>query len=106
MLMWMHVDNGDFYDFSGPAANYSNNEDRGATYYPAILGKALQFTFTSFNTERSFDKLYVYDGTSASATLIGTFSGTTGPAHYHRHKSRWHADLQVHFLELPQGMER
>ena len=36
-------------------------------------------TFTEFNTESGYDKVYVYDGSSTSAPLLGSFSGSSIP---------------------------
>ena len=36
-------------------------------------------TFTSFATEWYLDKLYVYDGTAASGTILGVYSGYLDP---------------------------
>jgi len=70
---------GDFYDSGGPTGNYQNNENLTMTFYPASAGNMIQMVFTSFNTESGYDYLRIYDGTSTSATLIGTYHGTTGP---------------------------
>jgi hypothetical protein len=39
----------------------------------------LRFVFEEFDTESGYDKLFVYDGPSTSATLLGTYMGTTSP---------------------------
>ena len=39
----------------------------------------LELVFLSFNTESSYDVVYVYDGGSPSANLIGRFSGNSIP---------------------------
>jgi gliding motility-associated-like protein len=39
----------------------------------------MQFVFTAFNVEDTYDFLYIYDGTNTSAPLIGTYTGTTSP---------------------------
>jgi hypothetical protein len=56
-------------------ANYDNNTDITQTFIPATSGKKLELSFAEFSTE-SYDKVYVYDGTSTSATLIGTYYGS------------------------------
>ena len=40
----------------------------------------VEVTFFIFNTQPNADYLYVYDGDSSSALLIGQFSGTSLPA--------------------------
>jgi PKD repeat protein len=70
---------GDFYDSGGPAGAYQNNENYTMTFYPSTPGAMIRFVFTSFSTEPGYDYLRIYNGTSAAATLIGTYNGTTGP---------------------------
>ncbi len=70
---------GTFYDMGGSTASYSNSETKTMTFYPSTAGQYLSVNFTSFQTEAATDYLYVYDGTSTSASLIGMFSGLTGP---------------------------
>lgn len=68
-----------FYDSGGSGGNYSNNENFTVTFYPATAGMCLSINFSSFNTESSFDFFRAYDGTSAAAPLIGSYSGNTIP---------------------------
>ena len=70
---------GTFYDSGGSGSNYSNNESFTKVFTPATAGNMLRFTFTTFNTEGSYDYLYIYDGPTTGAPLIGTYSGTTSP---------------------------
>ena len=65
---------GTIYDSGGPNGNYSNSENYTRTIYPGTQGNVVKMTFISFDTE-SADHLYVYDGTSTSATQIGDYSG-------------------------------
>jgi PKD repeat protein len=39
----------------------------------------IRFAFSSFDTESGYDYLKIYNGTSISAPLIGTYHGTAGP---------------------------
>ena len=71
--------NGIFYDSGGPNSNYGNNLTYTMTFYPGTEGAMVSVNFTQFNTETNYDYLYIYDGTSTSATLIGQYSGTNGP---------------------------
>jgi hypothetical protein len=71
---------GNIYDNGGPSANYSNNSNGTTTIYPATAGNAIQLSFNSFNTENGWDYLYVYDGNSTAAPLVGSFTGTAIPA--------------------------
>ena len=68
-----------FYDSGGPNSNYGNNLDYTMTFYPRSDGAKVKVAFSDFNTESNYDYLYIYDGTSTSATQIGQYSGTTGP---------------------------
>ena len=70
---------GDFYDSGGASGAYQNNEDYTMTFYPSTPGAMIRFNFTLFATESGYDYLRIYDGTSTSATLIGTYNGSTGP---------------------------
>jgi len=70
---------GNFYDSGGINGNYSNNSSLTKTFTPSIAGNYLQFTFTAFSLEDTYDFLYIYDGTSTAAPLIATFTGTTLP---------------------------
>ncbi|MFH1320281.1 MAG: CUB domain-containing protein [Bacteroidota bacterium] len=70
---------GNFYDTGGPSGYYTNYQNYTKTFYPSTGGAKLEFTFTSFSTESCCDRLYIYDGTSTGAPLIGTYQGTTSP---------------------------
>jgi PKD repeat protein len=70
---------GDFYDTGGSAGAYQNSENITETFYPSTAGSMIQFVFNSFVTESGYDYLRIYDGTSTSATLIGTYNGSAGP---------------------------
>ena len=69
-----------FYDDGGPNANYNNNRNFTMTFMPSTPGAKIQVVFQSFDTESNYDFLYVYDGTSTSAPLIGSqHSGSDSP---------------------------
>ncbi|MHC1776577.1 MAG: S8 family serine peptidase [Lentimicrobium sp.] len=70
---------GTFYDSGGGSGNYSNGENYTLTFLPATSGAMVRAAFTAFNTESNYDYLYVYNGTSTSAPLLGTYHGTTLP---------------------------
>jgi hypothetical protein len=70
---------GTLYDSGGSAANYSSNENYTKVFTPGTAGAKMRLAFTSFSTEASYDFLSIYDGPSTSSTLIGTYTGTTGP---------------------------
>ena len=68
-----------FYDSGGPDSDYTNNLTYTMTFYPQTEGASIRVVFTEFNTESGYDYLYIYDGTSTSATLMGQYDGTTSP---------------------------
>ncbi|MDO7847836.1 T9SS type A sorting domain-containing protein [Hymenobacter sp. M29] len=69
---------GTFFD-SNVNGNYGNNQSFTKVFTPATAGAAVQLAFTSFATEDTYDFLYIYDGPSTSAPLIGQYSGSTSP---------------------------
>jgi len=70
---------GTFYDPGGAAGSYTNGLNITETFLPSTPGAMVRFEFTSFATESGYDYLRIYNGTSTSAPLIGTYHGTTGP---------------------------
>lgn len=69
---------GNFYDDGGSTSGYSNNQSRIMTFY-SDNGNRINFNFLGFTTESGYDKLYVYDGSSTSYPIIGTYSGISSP---------------------------
>lgn len=74
---------GTFFDFGGPG-NYSNNLNQTMVIQSNTSGLQLQVEFTEFLLQESEscvnDFLKIYNGTSASAPLIGTWCGSDSPA--------------------------
>jgi gliding motility-associated-like protein len=70
---------GNFVDPGGPTANYANNLNVNTLICPENPTDLVTVTFTSFATEGCCDFLRIYDGNSAAAPLLGTFSGTNLP---------------------------
>jgi hypothetical protein len=70
--------NATFNDGSG-TANYSDNLNCPFLIQPAGA-TSITLNFTAFNTEIGYDYVYVHDGPSSAAPLIGTYSGTSIPA--------------------------
>ena len=66
---------GNFVDTGGAGANYANSEDYIVTICPPNSGEYVTVTFTSFNTEANWDKLYVYDGNSTASPQIASANG-------------------------------
>lgn len=70
------------YDMGGPNRNYYDNEDYTYTIAPSGAS-SVSLNFSSFSTEANFDSLWLYDGSSTSAPLIGKYTGTSGPGTIH-----------------------
>lgn len=69
---------GNFYDSGGAAANYTNDE-RKLWLFTKPGATNITLSFTSFNTEKNYDYLFIYDGGSVNSPLIGKYSGTVNP---------------------------
>lgn len=67
-----------FTDIGGAFENYADNMDYTVTLDPPGQTQ-VKAVFSSFDIESNNDYLYVYDGSSTSATLIGTYTGTNSP---------------------------
>ncbi|HEX8424895.1 CARDB domain-containing protein [Hymenobacter sp.] len=68
---------GTLYDDGGAGGTYSANVDGAVTLTPATAGNKIRLDFTSFNIETGYDRLYIYDGSSTAAPLIGTYDSQT-----------------------------
>jgi gliding motility-associated-like protein len=63
----------------GGSANYANSCNVTETICPGTAGQCVTLQFTSFNLETNWDYLYIYNGNTTGAPLIGTYTGTTIP---------------------------
>ena len=68
-----------FYDNGGPNNNYGNNKNYTMTFMPATQGSMIGVNFVEFGTETDYDFLYIYDGSSTNASLIGEYTGADNP---------------------------
>ena len=68
-----------FYDDGGPEGHYSNRKDFTMTFLPETPEAKLEAIFEAFELEDDFDFLYIYDGMTTNATLIGKFTGYESP---------------------------
>ena len=66
---------GNFYDTGGLNADYTNNADSTVTVCPILTSDAVTVTFTAFNTEATWDGLYVFDGNSITAPQLASANG-------------------------------
>jgi hypothetical protein len=73
-----------YFDTGGPSAQYTENENSTITFTPAEPNKKLSAIFNALDIEEggtdcSNDKLLVFDGASATGTLLATLCGSTIP---------------------------
>jgi N-acetyl-anhydromuramyl-L-alanine amidase AmpD len=69
---------GSIYDSGGASGNYVDDERSVWTISPA-LATSVSLTFNAFAVENNWDYLYIYDGNSVNAPLIGYYTGTNSP---------------------------
>jgi len=72
-------DFGTFEDGSGPVADYLNNVNCSWLIDPHDSVATITLSFVRFSTEVG-DEVKIYDGASASAPLLATYSGSSIPA--------------------------
>lgn len=63
---------GAFFDNGGLTGNYLPNSNVVDVICPFDAGDYVEVVFTEFNTEASFDGIYVYDGNSINAPMIAS----------------------------------
>ncbi|MGV3609861.1 MAG: CUB domain-containing protein [Fluviicola sp.] len=88
---------GTFLD-PGGSANYGNGLNNTFTICPATAGAKIQAAFNAFQTEANFDQLFIYDGNSTGAPLLGTYSGATSPGTVAASVSNATGCLTFHFV--------
>ncbi len=71
-----------FTDSGGEIGEYSNREDYTFTIAPTGA-TAVQLTFSSFDLENNYDFMYIYDGATTAANLLGTYTGNSLPPVIH-----------------------
>ncbi len=69
---------GSIYDSGGPSGNYGDDERKVYVISPQGAS-SVTITFTQFAVEQNWDYLYVYDGNSVWAPLLGKYTGNTLP---------------------------
>jgi hypothetical protein len=70
---------GTIYDSGGSAGNYANDE-RNIWRIAPTGATTVTLNINSFNVEANWDYLYIYDGSTYAAPLIGRYTGTTIPS--------------------------
>ncbi|MGE0638198.1 MAG: glycosyl hydrolase family 18 protein, partial [Bacteroidia bacterium] len=73
--------NDTLYDMGGPSQNYYDNENYTYTISPANAS-TIDLSFFSFSTEANYDTLWLYNGSSTAAPLIGAYTGTNSPGNF------------------------
>lgn len=71
-------------DTGGTTGNYADNQEYVRIIMPTVANKKVTVDFTGFYLENNFDFLYIYDGSSTSATDLsdGGFTGNTNPGEF------------------------
>lgn len=69
---------GNFYDTGGATGNYQDDE-RELWLFQPTSAQSITLDFTSFNLEIDYDFLFIYDGSTIDAPLIGKYTGTNSP---------------------------
>lgn len=87
---------GTFDDTGGSGAAYTGNEDYIYTIEPSSAIN-VSMNFSSFDLENGYDSLYIYDGNSTAAALIGAYTGTSSPGSF---TSSGNA-VTLHFISDP-----
>lgn len=67
---------GTLYDDGGPTANYTNSKTYTLVIQPSGA-TSVTINFSQWSVENSYDIMKIYNGTSTSAPLLGTWSGTS-----------------------------
>jgi len=90
---------GIFYDPQG-TSHYIIDLDYTMTIFPADTSKSVRAVFSLFDLEEhascSYDWLKIYDGTSTSDSLLGTWCGTNSPGTVVAYKSSGALTFQFH----------
>jgi Zn-dependent metalloprotease len=81
----------------GAIGNYPDNKNYITTFTPAIQGHSVAITFSEFQLDYS-DQLYIHDGASINAPLIGVYSGGYIPPKIIASASNTTGKLTVQFI--------
>ncbi len=76
--VWQCTDS--LFDMGGPTRNYYDNEKYTYTIYaPSPTQKLLLQFAPTFSLESNYDSLWIYNGASTAAPLIGAYTGGSNP---------------------------
>lgn len=67
------------YDMGGPGRNYYDNESYTYSIAPTGANK-VQLSFSQMDLEQGYDSLYIFDGATTAAPILGAFTGSVIPA--------------------------
>lgn len=87
---------GNIYDSGGPSGVYGGNEDYTYTIAPGNAS-SVTMNFSSLDLEAGYDSLFIYDGASTTAPLLGAYTGTTNPGSV----SSTGGAITLHFISDP-----
>ena len=68
-----------FLPSGGDCGHYGNSESLKMTVFPEENNQKVVVNFLVFKTQPNADVLFIYDGTSTNAPLVGSFSGSGLP---------------------------
>lgn len=74
----VNIASGSFFDSGGASGNYTDDE-RLITVIEPTNATSINLNFTAFSVEIDFDYLFIYDGNTINAPLIGTYTGSNSP---------------------------
>lgn len=69
---------GSFYDSGGAAGSYDDDE-RFIWVIEPVGAANVSITFSQFSVENNYDYMFIYDGNSINASLIGVYTSTNSP---------------------------
>lgn len=72
------TNSGSFFDTGGATADYSNDERQLYLIQPSGA-TSITLSFNVFDLEQDWDFMYIYDGNTTDAPLLGIFTGTSNP---------------------------
>ncbi len=72
------ANSGTFYDSGGSTGNYTDDE-RDLTLIQPPGASSVTISFSQFDLENNWDFMFIYDGATTNAPLIGKYTGLNNP---------------------------